>query len=178
MKTRKLGSHGPAVSALSLGCMGMSGMYGQSDESQSVRTIHDAIDAGINLLDTGDFYGMGHNELLVRKAIEGRRDQVLLSVKFGALRDPRGGWIGFDARPVAVKNFLTYRRSGSALTTSTSIVRRGWTPLFPSKKLLAPSPIWSRRATFVTLDSPRSAWTRSAVRRRSIPSAICRLNTP
>jgi aryl-alcohol dehydrogenase-like predicted oxidoreductase len=108
MKTRKLGSHGPAVSALSLGCMGMSGMYGQSDESQSVRTIHDAIDAGINLLDTGDFYGMGHNELLVRKAIEGRRDQVLLSVKFGALRDPRGGWIGFDARPVAVKNFLAY----------------------------------------------------------------------
>jgi aryl-alcohol dehydrogenase-like predicted oxidoreductase len=88
--------------------MGMSGMYGQSDESQSVRTIHDAIDAGINLLDTGDFYGMGHNELLVRKAIEGRRDQVLLSVKFGALRDPRGGWIGFDARPVAVKNFLAY----------------------------------------------------------------------
>ncbi|MGI8771477.1 MAG: aldo/keto reductase [Acidobacteriaceae bacterium] len=108
MNTRQLGSHGPAVSALALGCMGMSGMYGQSDESESVRTIHAAIDAGITLLDTGDFYGMGHNELLIRKAIEGRRDQVLLSVKFGALRDPRGGWVGFDSRPAAVKNFLAY----------------------------------------------------------------------
>ncbi len=108
MEMRNLGSYGPAVAALALGCMGMSGMYGASDEAESVRTVHAAIDAGINLLDTGDFYGMGHNELLVRKAIEGRRDQVLLSVKFGALRDPRGGWLGFDARPAAVKNFLAY----------------------------------------------------------------------
>lgn len=109
MKTRNLGSHGPVVSALALGCMGMSGMYGQSEESESVRTIHAAMDAGITLLDTGDFYGMGHNELLIRKALEGgRRGQVLLSVKFGALRDPRGGWAGFDGSPAAVKNFLAY----------------------------------------------------------------------
>ena len=109
LPTRPLGRHGPQqVSTLGLGCMSMSGMYGASDDAQSIATIHAALDAGINLLDTGDFYGMGHNEVLLGRALEGRRDQALLSVKFGALRSPDGGWTGVDARPVAVKNFLAY----------------------------------------------------------------------
>jgi aryl-alcohol dehydrogenase-like predicted oxidoreductase len=88
--------------------MGMSGMYGHADESESIATIHDALDRGINLLDTGDFYGAGHNEMLIGRALRDRRDQALLSVKFGALRAPGGAFIGFDGRPAAVKNFLTY----------------------------------------------------------------------
>jgi len=88
--------------------MGMSGAYGPSDEAESIATIHAAMDAGINLLDTGDFYGMGHNEMLISRAIEGRRNSVLLSVKFGAMRLPDGAFIGLDGRPKAVKNFLSY----------------------------------------------------------------------
>jgi len=104
-----LGAAGPQVSALGLGCMGMSGMYGPADRAESIATIHAALDSGIDLLDTGDFYGMGHNELLIAEALKTRkRDQVRLSVKFGALRDPSGGWVGYDARPAAVKNFLAY----------------------------------------------------------------------
>lgn len=88
--------------------MGMSGAYGEADENESVATIHAALERGVNLLDTGDFYGMGHNEMLVGRAIKGRRDRVLLSVKFGAMRAPNGAWAGYDARPAAVKNFLAY----------------------------------------------------------------------
>ena len=88
MHYRRLGTIGPRVSALGLGCMGMSGMYGPSDRSESIATIHAALDVGINLLDTGDFYGMGHNEMLIGEALKGRkRDDVVVSVKFGALRD-------------------------------------------------------------------------------------------
>ena len=105
---RKLGSAGPSVSALALGCMSMSGMYGPSDEAESIATIHAAIDRGINLLDTGDFYGMGHNEMLLGRALDGRRNQVLLSVKFGGLRSPAGAFIGIDGRPQAVQNFAAY----------------------------------------------------------------------
>jgi aryl-alcohol dehydrogenase-like predicted oxidoreductase len=109
MKTRKLGKTGPEVSVLGLGCMGMSGMYGPSDRAESIATIHAALAAGITLLDTGDFYGMGHNELLIRDALVGQpRDQVQISVKFGALRGPDGAWLGYDSRPAAVRNFLTY----------------------------------------------------------------------
>jgi aryl-alcohol dehydrogenase-like predicted oxidoreductase len=109
MKTRTLGTNGPDVSAIGLGCMGMSGMYGPADEEESVATIHAALDAGITLLDTGDYYGMGHNELLIREALRSRnRDQVLISVKFGALRSPEGAWLGFDGRPAAVKTALAY----------------------------------------------------------------------
>jgi aryl-alcohol dehydrogenase-like predicted oxidoreductase len=89
--------------------MGMSGMYGPSERSESIATIHAAIDAGITLFDTGDFYGMGHNELLIGEALRGTpRDRTVVSVKFGALRDPAGGWTGYDARPEAVKSFLAY----------------------------------------------------------------------
>jgi aryl-alcohol dehydrogenase-like predicted oxidoreductase len=109
MQYRELGTKGPMVSALGLGCMGMSGMYGPADRAEGIATIHAALDAGITLLDTGDFYGMGHNELLIGEALKGvPRDQVVVSVKFGALRDPASGWSGFDARPQAVKNFLAY----------------------------------------------------------------------
>lgn len=109
METRRLGRTGPVVSGLGLGCMGMSGLYGPTDEQESIATIHAALEAGVTLLDTGDFYGMGHNELLLREALRGgRRDNALLSVKFGALRAPDGGWGGYDARPAAVRNFLTY----------------------------------------------------------------------
>lgn len=109
MRTRRLGRSGPEVSVLGLGCMGMSGTYGPADRQESIATIHAALDAGITLLDTGDFYGMGHNELLIRDALAGRRrESVVLSVKFGALRGPDGQWLGFDARPAAVKTFLTY----------------------------------------------------------------------
>ncbi len=108
IENRKLGASGPDVFPIALGCMGMSGMYGLSDDAESIATIHEAIDLGVNLIDTGDFYGMGHNEMLIGRAIEGQRDRVLLSVKFGAMRDPRGGWSGYDARPAAVKNFVAY----------------------------------------------------------------------
>jgi aryl-alcohol dehydrogenase-like predicted oxidoreductase len=106
---RKLGTQGPDISILGLGCMGMSGMYGPADRTESIATIHAALEAGITLLDTGDFYGMGHNEMLIGEALAGRnRDDALISVKFGALRDPAQGWSGYDSRPAAVKNFLAY----------------------------------------------------------------------
>lgn len=117
MRTRRLGSIGPEVSAFGLGCQAMSGdVYGPADDTESIATIRAALDAGVTLLDTADFYGMGHNELLVGRALSGRdRDQVALSVKFGAQRGPDGGWLGFDARPAAVKTALAYslRRLGT-----------------------------------------------------------------
>ena len=105
----QLGSTGPTVSRIGLGAMGMSGMYGASDDAESVATIHAALDSGANIIDTGDFYGAGHNEMLIAKAIADRaRDDVVLSVKFGGMRSPGGGWGGIDTRPDAVRNFLTY----------------------------------------------------------------------
>jgi aryl-alcohol dehydrogenase-like predicted oxidoreductase len=109
MRFRTLGPQGPRSSALGLGCMGMSDFYGPADEATSVATIHAAQEAGITWLDTGDFYGMGHNELLLRDALRGsRRDRSFLAVKFGAQRDPSGAFIGFDTRPAAVKTALAY----------------------------------------------------------------------
>ena len=109
---RQLGRSGPRVFPLALGCMGMSGMYGSTDEAESIRAIHAAIAGGVTLIDTGDFYGMGHNELLLARALAelpaSTRDKIVLSVKFGAMRTPSGAWSGFDGRPAAVKNFLAY----------------------------------------------------------------------
>ncbi|MEV1077526.1 aldo/keto reductase [Streptomyces sp. NPDC050211] len=112
MQTRTLGTTGPQVSALGLGCMGMSALYGDADRTESLATIHAALESGVTLLDTGDFYGMGHNEMLIGEALRtapaARREQALVSVKFGALRDADGGWNGNDGRPAAVKNFAAY----------------------------------------------------------------------
>ncbi|MEV6202353.1 aldo/keto reductase [Streptomyces sp. NPDC051771] len=112
LPTRSLGTTGPAVSALGLGCMGMSALYGEADRAESIATLHAALEAGVTLLDTGDFYGMGHNELLIAEALRtapaGRREQALTSVKFGALRTVEGGFTGYDGRPAAVKNFAAY----------------------------------------------------------------------
>jgi len=109
METRQLGKAGPAVSELGLGCLGMSDNYGPADEAESVATIHAALDAGITLLDTGDVYGMGHNELLIHQALRSyNRDDVTISVKTGGLRKPDGHWSGFDCRPEALWNFLSY----------------------------------------------------------------------
>ena len=113
---RNLGKNGPLVSDIGLGCMGMSDLYGPADDTESTATIDAALDAGVTLLDTGDYYGMGHNELLLRDALKGRnRKQVVISVKCGALRDPKGNWLGVDGRPAAIKNFLAYslRRLGT-----------------------------------------------------------------
>jgi aryl-alcohol dehydrogenase-like predicted oxidoreductase len=105
--TRNLGKNGPQVSSIGLGAMGMSDLYGAADRSESIATIHAALDAGVTLIDTGDFYGSGHNEILIKEALAGRaRDKVQISVKFGALRDPAGGWGGTDNSPAHVKNYL------------------------------------------------------------------------
>src|SRR5882672_3861023 len=109
MQHRQLGKKGPTVSALGLGAMGMSGMYGPADRQESIATIHAALDAGIALVDTGDFYGMGHNEMLIGEALKGgKRRQAFIAVKFGNMRGPDGSMHGYDLRPAAVKNFLAY----------------------------------------------------------------------
>lgn len=115
MQTRRLGKNGPEVSALGLGCMGMSDAYGARDQDESIATIHAALDAGVNFFNTGDFYGMGHNEMLLGRALQGRRQEAVISVKFGAMRDPSGQFVGVDTRPQAVKNFVAYslKRLGS-----------------------------------------------------------------
>jgi pyridoxine 4-dehydrogenase len=109
MERTQLGQAGPRTSRIGLGCMGMSDLYGPADRLESIATIHAALDAGILLLDTGDFYGMGHNEMLIREALNGRtRESVQISVKFGAMRGPDGAWSGYDCRPQAVRNFVAY----------------------------------------------------------------------
>lgn len=100
-----MGTNGTLVSKIGLGCMGMSDAYGEADRTESIATIHEALEKGITLFDTGDFYGIGHNELLLREALKGKRDKAFISVKFGALRSPDRRFIGYDARPQAVKNF-------------------------------------------------------------------------
>lgn len=109
MHTRRLGRTGPEVAAIGLGAMSMSGVYGPSDEQESIATVHAALEAGVTLIDTGDFYGMGHNEMLLREALKGaKRDKVVLSVKYGAQRDPKGNFVGFDTSPAATKTALAY----------------------------------------------------------------------
>lgn len=111
MKTIRLGKNGPRVAAPGLGTMGMSDLYGTKEtrsDTASIETIQAALDMGVNFLDTGDYYGAGHNELLIREALRGRSEKPVISVKFGALRSPSGDWLGFDTRPEAVKNFAAY----------------------------------------------------------------------
>ncbi|WP_394830741.1 aldo/keto reductase [Pendulispora rubella] len=110
-RTIQLGKTGPKVFSLGLGCMAFSGMYGATSEDEGIATIRAAIERGVTLLDTGDFYGMGHNEMLIRRALEGQgyqRDNLQISVKFGGLRAPDGAFLAVDMRPVAVKNFAAY----------------------------------------------------------------------
>jgi len=116
MQQVKLGRNGPTVSAFGLGCMGMSGGYGPADDKESIAAIHAALEAGITMIDTGDFYGMGHNEMLIRDALKGgKRERAFLAVKCGAMRSPDLKFLGDDGRPQAVKNFLSYslRRLGT-----------------------------------------------------------------
>src|ERR1700739_4317962 len=116
MRMVRLGRNGPDVSEMGLGCMGMSGGYGPADDAESIATIHAAIAAGITMLDTGDFYGSGHNEMLIREALKaGKRERAFIAVKFGAMRGPDLKFLGDDGRPNSVKNFLAYtlRRLGT-----------------------------------------------------------------
>jgi aryl-alcohol dehydrogenase-like predicted oxidoreductase len=116
MEFRSMGADGPRVSALGLGLMGMADLYGTADEAESVLTVQAAVDAGVTLLDTADFYSAGGNEMLVRDALRGRhRENVVLDVKFGSMRDVDGNWLGLETRPASVKNFLAYslRRLGT-----------------------------------------------------------------
>ncbi len=109
MHMRRLGKTGPEVSTLGLGAMGMSDFYGPADKTESIATVHAALDAGINLIDTGDFYGMGHNEMLLREALKGRpRDSYVLSVKYGALRDPKGQFLGVATDPASTRTAIAY----------------------------------------------------------------------
>src|ERR1700677_540835 len=133
IETTTLGRDGPVVSRAGLGLMGMSGIYGQADDRESLATIHAAVDAGITLLDTGDFYGMGHNELLLRDALRKiPRDSVFIQVKFGGQRDPSGAFIGHDASANAVKNSLAYTltRLGTA-----------YVDLYPPAPSRSPAPV-------------------------------------
>jgi aryl-alcohol dehydrogenase-like predicted oxidoreductase len=109
IETIQLGQNGPLVSRLGLGCMRMSSIWGSAtpDETESIATIREALDTGINFLNTGDFYGAGHNEMLIGKAIKGRRDDAFISVKFGAIFH-NGHPLGMDLRPIAIKNFINY----------------------------------------------------------------------
>src|ERR1700733_1349438 len=116
MQQIQLGRNGPTVSAFGLGCMGMSGGYGPADDQDSIATVHAALEAGITMIDTGDFYGMGHNEMLIRDALKGgKRQRAFIVVKCGAMRAPDLKYLGDDGRPAAVKNFLSYslRRLGT-----------------------------------------------------------------
>jgi aryl-alcohol dehydrogenase-like predicted oxidoreductase len=117
LATRRLGRNGPIVSAIGLGCMGMSDFYGAPetrDDARSVDTIHAALDAGVTLFNTGDLYGSGHNEMLLGRALGARRDRALISVKTGTMRAPSGQFLGLDSRPAAIKNFcaMSLRRLG------------------------------------------------------------------
>jgi hypothetical protein len=164
---RELGVTGLRVFPMALGCMGMSGMYGATDDNESIATIHAALDAGVTLLDNGDFYGAGHNEMLIGRALKNHRNTALLSVKFGALRSPDGGWGGIDARPVAVKNFAAYslKRLGvdhidiyrpSRLDPNVPIEDTvPPTILHPREILILRLPVWTPRINIKTSDSRR-----------------------
>ena len=179
MEQRTLGVAGP-VSAVGLGCMGMSGVYGPTDRDEAITTIHAALDAGITLLDSGDFYAMGHNELLVAEALRGRdRDQVVLSIKFGGMRTPAGGFVGFDGRPEAVKNFLALQPGAPG-----NRPRRHLPPGPPRPRRArrgdgrGRSPSASKPAGCATWGCPRSGPTPSAGPTPSTRWPMCSSSTP
>ena len=143
MQTLQLGRNGPTVSAFGLGCMGMSGGYGPAEDKESLATIQAALEAGITMIDTGDFYGMGHNEMLIRDALKGgKRDRAFIMVKCGSMRSPDGKIVGDDARPQSIKNFLAIRCAGSAPITSIFTSRRASIRTCRSRIPSAPSPTW------------------------------------
>jgi hypothetical protein len=176
IEQRALGSTGLQVFPLALGCMGMSGMYGPADERESVATIHAALDAGVGLLDTGDFYGMGHNEMLVGRAIQGRRDKVLVSVKFGALRGPDGSWLGYDARPAAVKNFLAHSLSRLGVDRIDIYRPARLDPQVPIEDTIGAISDMVNADTFATSGFPKWGWRPSAAPTPCTPSSICKSN--
>ena len=178
MNTRALGTAGPSVSELGLGCMGMSGMYGPAERTESIATIHAALDAGIDLLDTGDFYGMGHNEMLIGEALAGRaRDAAIISVKFGALRSPDGRWGGYDGRPEAVRNFLAYSLQRLRVEHIDVYRIARVDPAVPIEETVGTIAELVTRVTSATSGCPRSAPTPSAAPTRCIRSSICRSST-
>ena len=179
MTNRTLGTNGPTLFPLGVGTMGMSDLYGPTDAGESVATMHAAIDAGVNLIDTADFYGSGRNELLIAQALRARdREDVILSVKFGAQRDPGGGFVGYDASPAALKNSLaqTLSRLG---TDHVDILR----PARLDQQVPIEETIGAIAemvpAGFVRASAcPRSGPTRCGAPPRCTRSATCRSSTP
>ena len=177
MEKRKLGPTGPSVSAIGLGCMGMSDLYGAADRAESIATIHAALDAGITLLDTGDFYGMGHNEMLIREALTGRnRDNVQISVKFGGLRDPDERFGGIDCRPVAVKNFLACSLQRLGVETIDIYRPARLDPSVPIEETVGAIADMVKADTSSTSDCRRSGRKPFAGRTACTRSSICRSN--
>jgi pyridoxine 4-dehydrogenase len=158
--------------------MGMSDFYGPADRAESIATIHAALDAGITLLDTGDFYGSGHNEMLIAEALEGRRrEQVFIQVKFGAMRTPEAGFVGVDCRPAAVENFLAY---------TLKRLRTDYVDLYQPARVDPNTPIEEtvgaisrmiEKATFDTSAYRKRQRRRSDARTKCIRLSNCRLNT-
>jgi aryl-alcohol dehydrogenase-like predicted oxidoreductase len=178
MELIPLGAGGPQVSRAGLGLNSMSGVYGPADEAESIATIRAALDAGITLLDTADFYGMGHNELLLREALRGRdRGSAFIQVKFGGQRDPAGAFVGFDASPAAVKNSLAYTltRLGTDYVDLYQPARLD--PRVRSRTPSVPSPRWFRPAMSATWACQRWALPPSGARTPCIRSARCRSST-
>ncbi len=174
MQQRRLGQQGPLVSSLGLGCMGMSDLYGSADRGEAIATVQAALERGVTLFDTGDFYGMGHNELLLGEALRGRRDQALISVKFGALRGPGGEWLGYDTRPAAIKNFVAYSLKRLGVDHIDIYRPARLDRQVPIEDTWPPSPSWCRPATSAISAFPRWAPRPCGGPPRYIRSATCR----